>query len=321
MEKHSKIYVAGHKGLVGTVLVRRLQAEGYENLLLKTHSELDLRQTPAVENFFATEKPDYVFLLAAKVGGIKANMSYPVEFLYDNLMIQNNVIKACTDNKVKKLCFLGSSCIYPRECVQPIKEEYLMTGPLEPTNEGYALAKITGLKLVKYHHQQYGLAAICPMPCNLYGRNDSFNLENSHVLSALVKRFVDAVDGKVDTVTLWGSGVARREFLHVEDLVMAVLFLMKNYDAPDIINVGSGTDISIKELAEMIADKTGFAGRIIWDTSKPDGMLRKCLDVSRMNELGFKAEIALSTGVDQVIEEYRKLKLCEQLAQDAGETK
>lgn len=308
MEKQSKIYVAGHKGLVGSAIVRLLRALGYENLVLRTSKDLDLRDSAAVESFFVSEKPDYVFLAAAKVGGIKANMTFPVEFLYDNLMIQNNLIKACSTTKVKKLCFLGSSCIYPRECPQPMKEAYLLTGPLEPTNEGYALAKITGLKLVEYHHRQYGLHAICPMPCNLYGPGDSFDLNNSHVLSALVKRFVDAVVEQVNEITLWGTGIARREFLHVDDLARAVLFLMEKYDSPDIINVGSGKDVTIKELAEMIAAKTGFSGKIFWDTSKPDGMLRKCLDVSKISELGFQPEISLSAGIDQIIQEYRSLR-------------
>ncbi|HNX75904.1 MAG TPA: GDP-L-fucose synthase [Candidatus Rifleibacterium sp.] len=308
MEKHSKIYIAGHKGMVGSSIMRCLKAKGFDNLISRTSKDLDLRDSAAVKGFFASEKPDYVFLAAAKVGGIKANMTFPAEFLYDNLMIQNNVIKESHLAKVKKICFLGSSCIYPRECPQPIKEEYLLTGPLEPTNEGYALAKISGLKLVNYFHRQYGLQAICPMPCNLYGPGDSFDLENSHVLSSLVKRFSDAADNGVREITLWGSGVARREFLHVDDLARAVVFLMENYDSSEVINVGSGKDLSIKELAGLIAEKTGFSGRIDWDPSKPDGMLRKCLDVSRITELGFSPKISLSTGIDGVIEDYRRLK-------------
>lgn len=308
MEKHSKIYIAGHKGMVGSAIMRCLKAKGFDNLVSRTSKELDLRDATAVKGFFASEKPDYVFLAAAKVGGIKANMTFPAEFLYDNLMIQNNVIKESHLAKVKKICFLGSSCIYPRECPQPIKEEYLLSGPLEPTNEGYALAKISGLKLVNYFHRQYGLQAICPMPCNLYGPGDSFDLENSHVLSSLVKRFSDAADNGVREITLWGSGVARREFLHVDDLARAVVFLMENYDSSELINVGSGKDLSIKELAGLIAEKTGFSGKINWDRSKPDGMLRKCLDVSRITELGFLPEISLSTGIDGVIEEYRRMK-------------
>jgi GDP-L-fucose synthase len=282
MEKNAKIYVAGHNGLVGSALVRALKAKGYSNLVLKSSSELDLTRQAAVEEFFTREKPEYVFLAAAKVGGIKANIESPADFLLDNLMIQNSVIKACVDFKVKKLCFLGSSCIYPRECPQPMKEEYLLTGPLEPTNEGYAIAKIAGLRLVEYCHKQYGLNAICPMPCNLYGKGDSFDLNHSHVLSALVKRFCDAVDQSMPEVVLWGSGSARREFLNVDDLARIVLGLMLEYESAEIINVGSGTDISIKELAELIADKVGYSGRIVWDRTKPDGMMRKCLDISRM---------------------------------------
>ncbi len=309
MEKHSRIYVAGHKGLVGSAILRHLQKSGHDNLVLKSSKELDLRDTVKVNAFFADEKPEYVFLAAAKVGGINANMTYPAEFLYDNLMIQNNVVLASSRSGVKKLCFLGSSCIYPRECPQPIKEEYLLTGPLEPTNEGYALAKIAGLKLVKYHNIEYGLQAVCPMPCNIYGPGDSFDLNNSHVLSALVRRFVEAVEQGQKEIVLWGTGVARREFLHVDDLARAVLFLMEKHSSPDVINVGSGSDVTIKELAEMIAAKTGFSGTINWDSSKPDGMLRKCLDVSRISELGFKPEISLSEGIDQVIAEYRRLRI------------
>ncbi len=309
MEKQSKIFVAGHRGLVGSALVRILRVSGYENLVLRTSEELDLRNQASVREFFSSEKPDYVFLAAAKVGGIKANMTFPADFIYDNLIIQSNVIKACLASGVKKTCFLGSSCIYPRECPQPMKEEYLLSGPLEPTNEGYAIAKIAGLKLMKFHHQQYGLMGICPMPCNLYGPGDSFDLDNSHVLSALVRRFVEAVDAGKSEITLWGSGMARREFLHVDDLARAVLFLMQEYDSPEIVNVGSGCDLTIKELAEMIAQKTGFFGTINWDASKPDGMLRKCLDVSRITQLGFFPKISLSEGLDQVILEFRALSL------------
>lgn len=308
METDSRIYVAGHRGLVGSAIVRLLKKNGFKNIICKTSSELDLRDPHAVKSFFSEQKPDYVFLAAAKVGGINANMTYPADFIFENLAIQNAVIKACADHKVKKLCFLGSSCIYPRECPQPIKEDYLLTGPLEPTNEGYALAKIAGLKMVKYFHQQYGLSAICPMPCNLYGQGDSFDLANSHVLSALVRRFVDARDNNDSTITLWGSGIARREFLHVDDLARAVLFLMDNYDNPEVINVGSGKDISIKELAMKISEMVGFKGEIMWDTSKPDGMLRKCLDTSRINELGFSPEISLTEGIKGVIAEYKAIK-------------
>jgi GDP-L-fucose synthase len=275
---------------------------------LKTFGELDLRDQCAVKGFFEKEKPDYVFLAAAKVGGIQANMKSPAEFLLDNLAIQNNIIQYSFLNGVKKFCFLGSSCIYPRECPQPIKEEYLLTGPLEPTNEGYAIAKIAGLKLVQYYNKQYGFNAIAPMPCNLYGQNDSFDLEHSHVLSALVKRFVDAVDEGKEELVLWGTGIARREFLNVSDLARAVILLMEMYDSPEIINVGSGTDVSIKELAELMSSKTGFKGTIQWDSTKPDGMLRKCLDVSKINELGFQPKISLGEGIDFMIQEYRKIK-------------
>lgn len=308
MEKHAKIYVAGHRGMVGSAIMRQLRSLGFDNFVFRTSKELDLRKPDAVAAFFAEERPDYVFDAAAKVGGIKANMKFSAEFLYDNLMIQNNLIQASTQNQVKKFCFLGSSCIYPRECPQPIKEEYLLTGPLEPTNEGYALAKIAGLKLVLYHNRQYGFQAICPMPCNLYGPGDSFDLESSHVLSALVKRFTDAVDAGLHEITLWGSGIARREFLHVNDLARAVVFLMENHTSAEVINVGSGKDVSIKELAEMIAQKTGFTGTINWDKSKPDGMLLKCLDVAKISQMGFKPEISLSSGIDDVIKDYRRSK-------------
>jgi len=308
MKKNSRIYIAGHNGLVGSAIVRRLKAEGYENLVYRSSAELDLKNQSAVNRFFAEEKPEYVFLAAARVGGIKANMTFPFEFLYDNLMIQNTVIKASSDYGVKKFCFLGSSCIYPRECPQPIKEEYLMTGPLEPTNEGYALAKIAGLKLVKYLSQQKGFKAICPMPCNIYGPGDSFDLEKSHVLSALVKRFSDAAESGVAEITLWGTGIARRGFLHVDDLSRALFLLMNNHESADLINVGSGTDISIKELAELIASRVGYTGNIAWDTSRPDGMLKKCLDVTKTAAIGFSPEIQLVDGIDQMIKEYRSLK-------------
>lgn len=318
MKKQDKIYVAGHRGLVGSAITRLLKADGYQNLVLRTSKELDLRDFARVQAFFELEKPDYVILAAAKVGGIKANMTYPADFIFDNLMVQNSVIKACLDAKVKKLCFLGSSCIYPRECPQPIKEEYLLTGPLEPTNEGYALAKIAGLKMVKYFNQQYGLPAICLMPCNLYGPGDSFDLENSHVLSALVRRFVDAASAGAKEITLWGTGVAWREFLHVDDLARAVLLLMERRDSADVINVGSGKEITIKALAEMIANKAGFKGKINWDSSKPDGMLKKCLDVSRISAYDFQPQVSLAEGIDQVIADYKKRSSMPDFAARAG---
>ncbi|CAD6491953.1 MAG: GDP-L-fucose synthase [Candidatus Argoarchaeum ethanivorans] len=309
MNKKDSIFIAGHKGMVGSAIMRALQNKGYSNIITATRQELDLRDAKSVEIFFNQHSPDYVFLAAAKVGGIQANMQYPGDFLYDNLMIQNNVIYQSNKSGVKKLAFLGSSCIYPKDCPQPIKEEYLMTGPLEPTNEGYALAKIAGLRLAQYYHKQYGLNCINPMPCNLYGTNDSFDPDNSHVLSALVRKFVDATDENKKEEVLWGSGIARREFMHVDDLSQAVLFLVEEWDSPEIINVGCGTDISIKELAELIANKVEYTGRIVWDTNMPDGMLKKCLDVSKLQSLGFYPSITLENGIDQVITEYRNLKL------------
>lgn len=308
MNKNDRIYIAGHQGMVGSAILRGLEREGYNSLVTVPREELDLTCAESVEDFFAQKKPDYVFLTAAKVGGIQANIDQPVEFLRENLMIQNNVIDQCYKHKVKKLLFLGSSCIYPRECPQPMKEEYLMTGPLEPTNEGYALAKIAGVRLVQYYNFQYGLKSICPVSCNLYGPNDSFDFDKSHVLSALVRRFVDAIDEENYEVALWGSGAARREFMHVDDLVRALFFLMEKWDSAEIINVGWGTDVSIKELATLIAEKTNYPGKIIWDTSRPDGMPRKCLDVSKLRALGFRPTISLQDGIEAVIKEYRSLK-------------
>jgi GDP-L-fucose synthase len=308
MHKNDKMYVAGHRGMVGSAIVRALKREGYSNIILATREELDLQERMEVELFFKKTKPDYVFLAAARVGGIQANIQYPVEFLSENLTIQNNVIRSCHEHSVKKLIFLGSSCIYPAKCPQPIKEEYLMTGPLEPTNEGYALAKIAGLKLAQYYAQEYGLNCLCPMPCNLYGYNDCFDPQNSHVLSALVKKFVDAVDEDQKSITMWGTGVARREFMHVDDLADALLFLVNHWNVPDIINIGSGTDISIFELAQLIAKKVDYQGMIEWDSSKPDGMMRKCLDVSKLEALGFHNRISLDKGIEGVIQEYKQLK-------------
>lgn len=304
--KQSKIFVTGHRGMLGSATVRLLQENGYEHLLTRTHAELDLCNQSAVDAFFASERPDVVILAAAKVGGIQANIDNPGVFLFDNLMIQNNVIDAARRYGVKKFVFLGSSCIYPRECPQPMKEEYLLTGKLEPTNEGYAIAKIAGIKLLQGYHKQYGMQGISLMPCNLYGPNDSFDLKHSHVLSALVKRFSDAVREKAPSITLWGTGIARREFMHVDDAARAILFLLENYESPDFINVGTGTDVSIKELAELIASKTGFTGTIEWDTSKPDGMLKKCMDVSRMKALGFEPAISLEAGIEQMIAIYQQ---------------
>jgi GDP-L-fucose synthase len=302
-----KVFVAGSNGMVGSATVRLLSTNPKYEIIVRNRKELDLLDSFAVNNFFASEKIDIVILAAAKVGGIQANMANPGQFLYENLQIQNNVIHHAYLNNVKKLVFLGSSCIYPKECPQPMKEEYILTGKLEPTNEGYAIAKIAGLKMCEYYKKQYGFDSISIMPCNLYGPNDSFDLQHSHVLSALVKRFSDAVTNGLDEITLWGTGIARREFMHVDDLAKALLFLMENYHNAEMINVGNGTDISIKELAILIADKVGFKGTISWDTSKPDGMLKKCMDVSKLNELGFKSEISLSMGIDQMIKIYKTI--------------
>lgn len=308
MNKNDKIYVAGHRGMVGSAIVRKLWAEGYENLILRTRQELDLQNQAAVAEFFDQEKPDIVILAAARVGGINDNLKHKAEFLLENLKIQCNVIENSYRIGVKKFCFMGSSCIYPRECPQPIKEESLLTGPLEPTNEGYALAKICGYKQCLYLSQQYDFKTISVMPCNLYGTNDHFDLEKSHVLSALVKRFCDAVDNGLDAVTVWGSGYPRREFLHVDDMASAVFYLMNNYDAPEIINVGSGSDITIRNLAEKIAAATDFKGKIIWDKSRPDGMMLKCMDVSSLFNIGWRPEISLDAGIDKTVLEYRELK-------------
>jgi GDP-L-fucose synthase len=309
LEKNSKIFISGHKGMVGSAINRLLEAKGFSNIITRTSKELDLLNQQAVENFFKAEKPEMVILAAAKVGGIQANIQNPATFLYDNLMIQNNVIEMSYRYGVQKLVFLGSSCIYPRECPQPMKEAYLLTGKLEPTNEGYAIAKIAGLKLLEGYHKQFGFNSISLMPCNLYGPNDSFDLKHSHVLSALIKRFVDARDNNDAELTLWGSGIARREFMHVDDLAAAVFFMLQNYDSPEFINIGTGTDISIKDLAETIAQKTGYKGSISWDLSKPDGMLKKCMDVSRMHELGFVPEISLEQGILQMIKIYEQIKI------------
>jgi GDP-L-fucose synthase len=308
MDIKSKIFVAGHKGMVGSAILRLLTQTGYSNCIVKTLEELDLSNQRMVNEFFAEQKPEYVILAAARVGGINANMNFPAEFLYENLQIQNNVIHQSWIHGVKKLVFLGSSCIYPKECPQPMKEEYLLRGKLEPTNEGYAIAKIAGLKMCEYYYRQYGFKSISLMPCNLYGPNDSFDLQHSHVLSALVRRFIDATDAGQSELQLWGTGVARREFMHVDDASRAVLFLLENYESEEFINIGWGKDISIKELAELISEKTGFNGTVIWDHSKPDGMLKKCLDVSKMAKLNFAPEISLDKGIDQMIEIYKQLK-------------
>jgi GDP-L-fucose synthase len=297
MEKDAKIYVAGHCGLVGSAIVRKLRAEGFTNLLLRTRSELDLTRQAEVESFFATERPAYVFLAAAKVGGILANDTYGGDFIRDNLLIQTHVIEAARRANVRKLLFLGSSCIYPKFAPQPMSEDCLLTGPLEPTNEPYAIAKIAGLTMVKAYRKQYGFNAISLMPTNLYGPGDNFDLMSSHVLAALLRKFHEAKVTKAPTVTVWGTGTPRREFLHVDDLADAALFLMQCYEDEVPINVGVGEDISIGELAVMIRDIVGYAGEIVYDLSKPDGTPRKLLDVSRLRALGWQPRINLRDGI------------------------
>ncbi len=304
MDKSSRIFVAGHKGLVGSAILRRLQAEGYKNLIFRTHEELDLERQDRVEAFFRNEKPEYVFLSAARVGGILANSTYPAEFIYKNLAIQINVIHSSYIYGVRKLIFLGSSCIYPRDCPQPIKEEYLLSGYLEPTNEPYAIAKIAGIKMCQSYNRQYGTRFISVMPTNLYGPNDNFDLETSHVLPALIRKFHEAREKGEDEVVIWGSGTPRREFLHVDDLADACLFLMNNYNGDEIINIGVGRDLTIKELAEMIGRITGFRGVLRFDTSKPDGTPQKLLDVSKLNSLGWKAKIELEDGISMTYKWY-----------------
>jgi len=309
MNKTQRIFIAGHHGMVGSAIERLLTRNGFKNLILASHRELDLRDAHAVQRFFEMQKPDIVILAAARVGGIQANIDYPAEFLYDNLAIQNNVIHQSFLSGVKKFCFLGSSCIYPCDCPQPMKEQYLLTGLLEPTNECYALAKIAGLKMVEYYYRQYGFRGISVMPCNLYGTNDSFDLSHSHVLAAFIKKFVDAVDRGINNITVWGTGLAKREFMHVDDAAESILFLMDNYNEPEFINIGWGIDISIRDLAELIAQKVGYKGSIKWDATKPDGMPRKCMDVSRLKSLGYIPQISLEEGIKKTIEEYRTIIL------------
>ena len=304
MEKDAKIYIAGHRGMVGSAIVRRLKKEGFQNLLLATSSELDLRDQQAVSDFFERKKPDYVFLAAAKVGGIQANNTYRAEFLYDNLMIQTNVIHHSWMNGVKKLLFLGSSCIYPKMAPQPLKEEYLLTGLLEPTNEPYAIAKIAGIKMCDAYRDQYGCHFISAMPTNLYGPHDNYDLANSHVLPALLRKFHEAKLKGEKTVTVWGSGTPLREFLHVDDLADACYFLMEHYDEKGLVNIGVGHDLSIRDLALMIKDITGFEGSLQFDTSKPDGTPRKLMDVSKLHHLGWKEKISLREGIEQVYRVY-----------------
>jgi len=299
ISREARIYVAGHRGLVGSAIVRRLEGAGFRNLILRTSQELDLRDQARVKEFFEREKPEYVFLAAARVGGILANMTYPAHFIYDNLMIQSNVIHQAFKTEVKKLLFLGSSCIYPKFAPQPMKEEYLLTGPLEPTNEPYAVAKIAGIKMCQAYNRQYGTNFICAMPTNLYGPNDNFDLETSHVIPALIRKFHEAKINGAKSVVVWGTGTPRREFLYVDDLADACLFLMENCDAQhaEIINVGTGEDITIKELAEMIKSIVGFNGEIVFDPSKPDGTPRKLLDIGRIKKLGWSPKTTLEEGL------------------------
>ena len=306
IDSRAKIYIAGHGGLVGAALVRACKCAAFINLLLPSREELDLTSQVDVFRFFETTRPECVIIAAAKVGGIAANMAAPVDFLIENLNIQNNILLACHRYQVSKVIFLGSSCIYPRESLQPMREEYFMHGPLEPTNESYAVAKIAGIRLSQALRQQYNLNVICPIPCNVYGPGDHFEFERSHVVSALVRRFVEAKRSKAPRVTLWGTGKARRELLHVDDLSDACLFLLQNYDAPEIINVGSGEDLSIRELAETVAKIVGYTGQITWDTSKPDGMPRRLLDVSKLRALGWNHQIDLETGILSVIADFEQ---------------
>ncbi len=306
MNQDSKIYVAGHRGLVGSAIVRRLRAAGYENLLLKTRAEVDLLRQQAVEHLFNEEKPDYVFLSAARVGGIHANNTYPAQFLYENMMIEANIIHAAYQSGVRKLLFLGSSCIYPKMAPQPLKEEYLLTGALEPTNEAYAVAKIAGMKLAEFYSRQYGVNFISAMPTNLYGPGDNYDLNNSHVLPALIRKFHEAREKGAPFVEIWGTGKPRREFLYVDDLADACFFLMQNYDEIPFVNVGTGEDISIGELALLVKEIVGFAGELKYDTGKPDGTPRKLLDVSRLNAIGWRAKTSLREGIAKTYEHYKQ---------------
>jgi len=304
MQPHSSIYIAGHRGLVGSALVSLLQNNGYTNLITRTSQELDLRNQEAVNAFFEQERPEYVFLLAAKVGGIKANMTYPADFIYDNLAIELNIIHAAHHYGVKKLLFMGSSCIYPRLCSQPMKEEYLLTGPLEPTNEGYAIAKIAGIKLCQTFNRQYGTHFITCMPTNLFGPGDNFNPETAHALPALIARMHTAKEKNAPTVSIWGSGSARREWLYVDDLANACLFLMLNYEGNDIINIGTGQDISMKELAYTIKDIVDYRGELVFDTTKPEGMPQKLLDVNRIHALGWQSQTNVEIGIQKTYKWY-----------------
>lgn len=306
MEKNSRIYVAGHRGLVGSAILRELQTDGYKNLITRTRAELNLQDPAAVVAFFTKEKPEYVFDAAARVGGIFANNTYPAEFISENLAIQNNIIPNCYTGGVKKLLFLGSSCVYPRVCPQPIKEEYLLTSELEPTNRAYAIAKIAGVIECQSYNREYGTNFVSVMPTNIYGLNDNFDPKTSHMLAALVRKFYEAKEEGKDTVTLWGTGAPRRELLWVDDLADACVFIMNHEKTPDLINIGTGLDASIKDIAEMIKKISGFTGTIMWDTAKPDGMPQKLLDVSRLQALGWRHTVDLGKGVNMVYDYFAK---------------
>lgn len=307
MEKESKIYVAGHRGMVGSAIVRKLTSLGYTNLLTRTSSELDLRNQQKVTDFFEVEKPEYVFLAAAKVGGIVANNTYRADFLYENLAIQNNIIHGSYLNKVKKLMFLGSSCIYPKLAPQPLKESYLLSGYLEQTNEPYAIAKIAGIKMCEAYRAQYGCNFISVMPTNLYGTNDNYDLVNSHVLPAMIRKLHEAKEKGTSEMTLWGTGSPMREFLHADDLAEACLFLMENYNEAELVNIGTGEDVTIKKLADLVKQIVGFQGEIVWDSSKPDGTPRKLMDVSKLHGLGWHHKIALEDGIKLAYQDFLKL--------------
>lgn len=300
MKKNAKIYIAGHTGLVGSSILRRLKNDGFQNVITRTRSELNLLDQSAVDKFFEETKPEYVVLAAARVGGIQANSTYPADFIYENLVIASNIIHAAAKTEVSKLVYLGSSCIYPKNAPQPMKEEYLLTGPLEPTNEAYAIAKIAGLKLCEYYHRQYGHRFISVMPTNLYGPNDNFHPTNSHVIPGMLRRFHEARMKKSPTVLVWGTGRAKREFLHVDDLVDALLVIMQKYESPEIINIGSAEEVTIAELSEIMKTATGFSGRITFDLSKPDGPGRKLLDIEKLLALGWKPRITLRDGLKDV---------------------
>lgn len=309
MKENTKIFVAGHNGMLGSAITRLLFKRKYNDVITVNRDTLNLINNNEVKVFFEKEKPEIVIIAAAKVGGIQANIDSPVEFLYDNLMIQNNLIYESYKSGVKKIVFLGSSCIYPKDCSQPMKEEYINTGRLEPTNEGYALAKLAGIKLVQSIYKQYGCSGINIIPCNLYGTNDNFDPLKSHVLSSLVRKFIEATADDEKKLILWGTGIAKREFMHVDDAAEATLYFLENYNSPDIINIGWGTDISIKELAEKIAALSGYKGSIEWDSSKPNGMLQKCMDVTKMKTFGFTPKITLEEGIEKTIHEYKEFRI------------